>query len=162
MMGISDLVQGIVIETRTKPWLGNCFYSDKIHYDLFDDSRVDSTLLVKEPFLNELARRPIIGIAAGIIRMALAIIHTVGHLLAALATFDKGHCYHAAKGGCEFLRGFIESLPIAGRVFSKYYYQAGEWWMIKIYNPDDTDTLDRFAGLWQNFRQNRPTAYITA
>jgi len=60
------------------------------------------------------------------------------------------------------LRGFIESLPIAGRLFAKNYYHSGDWWMIKLYNPDHPDTLDRFANLWQDLRQNRPTAYVTA
>jgi hypothetical protein len=160
MTGISDLARGIVVETRTKSWLGDCFYSDKIHYSHLHPMEWESIKI--QPYLNELARIPVIGMVAGITRMALAIIHTIGHLLAALVTFDKGHCYHAAKGSCEFLRGFIEALPIAGRLFAKYYYEAGDWWMIKIYNPDDTDTLDRYANLWQYFKQNRPTAYIIA
>jgi len=88
MTGISDLAQGIVVETRTKSWLGNYFYSDRIHHSHSQQGM--DTSIEMDPFLNELARQPVFGIVAGITRMALAIIHTVGHLLAALVTFDKG------------------------------------------------------------------------
>ena len=103
-----------------------------------------------------------IGIAAGITRMVLSVIHIIGHLLMACITWDKGHCYHAAKGGCEFLRGLIESIPFAGRAFARIYFNHGIWWMIKIYNPDEPDSLDTQTNEWAELKQNRPTGYIIA
>ncbi len=157
MPSIGDLLQGIVVETKTKSFSGAFLYSDKIHYDEHNIVTIEH-----QPWLNELAKIPVIGIAAGVTRMALALIHTVGHLLAAVVTFDKGHLIHAAKGGCEFLRGFIEAIPIAGRYFANNYYRDGEWWIIKIYNPDAPDSLDRYAGNWQHFKQERPSGYSVA
>lgn len=162
---VSNLLGGVVVESRTKSWTGNLFYSDRTFknnrvMDERDDvaSRIEFDL--QSP-LNELSKVPVIGIATGVSRMALAVIHTIGHTLAALVTFDKGHCYHAAKGACEFLRGSIEAIPFAGRAFSESY-KDGLWWILKIYNPDAPDSLDLHTGRWSYFKQSRPSAYVMA
>lgn len=156
MSSRADLLQGIVVETKTGTLLGPCFYSDKMHETHWLNS------VPPQPALNEFAMIPVVGIAAGIVRMAFAIIHIVGHLFAALFTLNKGHCFHAAKGGCEFLRGFIEAIPFAGRMFAQQYYRHGEWWIIKIYNPDSPDTLDIYTDHWRHLKQTRPSGYVTA
>jgi hypothetical protein len=159
MTSVSDLLRGVVVESTTKSWTGPLFYSDKTIPE--PDNNVTIRYTGQHP-LNELARIPVIGIAAGVTRMALSVIHTIGHLFAALVTCNKGHLFHGAKGACEFLRGFIEAIPIAGRVFANSYYTEGYWWILKIYNPDAPDSLDRDQGGWLDFRQARPTAYVTA
>ena len=167
MVYFSDLLRGIVVETKAGPgFTGSFLYSDTYHEEC------DPTKQNEQPFetvrfgsgntLNDLSRIPIIGIAAGVARMALAVFHVLSHLFCALITFDKGYCYHAAKGGCEFLRGFIEAIPVVGRVFANHYVPNGEWWIIKIYNPDHPDTLDRYTGNWAHLKQVRPTAYVVA
>lgn len=148
-----NLLQGIVVETRAESLTGHYFYSDRMHSD-------EPTSIEIQPFLNQLSTINIIGIAAGIIRMALAIIHCIGHLFATILTFNKGHLFHVAKGGCEFLRGFIEAIPFIGRIFANVYYHHGEWWIIKIYNPMRPDTLDEYANNWDSFKENRPSAYF--
>lgn len=155
---LHDLTRGIVIETTTESWTGKLFYSDRIHYEVSDD--LFEYQKPVQPLLNELAAVALVGIAAGIIRMALAVIHSLGHLFAALITWNKGHLIHAAKGGCEFLRGFIEAIPFVGRIFSNHYYYDGYWWMIKIYNPNHLDSLDRLADNWKSIKENRPSAYF--
>ncbi len=117
----------------------------------------------KTTLLNGLVCLPFIGIVAGITRVALGIIHTTGHLFAALVTLKKGHLAHAAKGACETLRGIIESIPIVGRIFSHTNFifdpikvHSGisfehSWWMIKIYNPQKPDGLDEIMGYWSSF-----------
>ncbi len=155
MPSLANTLQGIVVETRTESLTGKLFYSDRMHDEF-------QSIYPQHPLLNSLSKIYFIGMAAGVIRMALAAIHTVGHLLAAALTWDKGHCYHAAKGGCEFLRGLIEAIPVAGRIFARWYNQNGDWWIIKIYNPDKPDTLDKYAEYWSGIKANRPEAYITA
>lgn len=163
MVGLAELVQGIVVETRTKTWLGSYFYSDRIYLDMERDIEgLPHTIINVQHPLNEMSRMTLIGISAGIIRMALSIIHSIGHLLAAIFTFDKGHLVHAAKGGCEFLRGLIEATPFVGRAFANYYGSHGYWWIIKIYNPASPDSLDRHMNHWRDFRENRPTGYVMA
>ena len=148
---------GVVVETKTQSWTGPLFYSDKAYPELQFHTPVTG-----QPLLNLWANTPVLGIAAGVTRMALSVIHTIGHLFAALVTWDKGHLFHAAKGGCEFLRGFIESIPVAGRLFANVYGETGLWWIIKIYNPDHPDSLDLHTGLWAGLKQNRPTGYVHA
>lgn len=161
MLTFGDLLSGIVIETRTKSWLGPYFYSDQIYdtRDIDDPSRTWADGY-QSP-LNELSRVSVIGIAAGIARMALAVIHTLGHLLAAPLTLNFGHFYHAAKGGAEFLRGAIEAIPFVGRWFAGWFVVNGRWWMIKIYNPESPDSLDRASNLWRSLKELRPTGYVT-
>ncbi len=153
ILAITDLLQGIVIETTTrKSWTGDLIYSDRRH----DQDGIPTY------GLNELATQPIIGRAGGILRMALSVIHSLGHLFMALVTWNKGHCVHAAKGACEFLRGLIEAIPFLGTKFAREYGAAGEWWIIKIYNPQAPDSLDHYTNFWRSLRENRPTAYIVA
>lgn len=153
MQLINDLMQGIVVETNVPALMGSWFYSDRM-YD-----PTPTSIEIQTP-LNKLSTVKIIGIAAGITRMALAVIHSIGHLFAALITFKKGHAWHAAKGACEFLRGFIEAIPFIGRRFANFYYREGDWWIIKIYNPEKPDTLDEYADNWSSLKTNRPTAYF--
>lgn len=160
-----DLLAGIVVQTRTPTILGDLFYSDRIFLaHAYDEGGLDHAKPIyrSETVLNSWAKIPILGRLAGITRMALAVIHTVGHLLCAVFTLSKGHCFHAAKGACEFLRGAIETIPIVGLFFADIYSETGLWWMIKIYNPAQPDTLDREMGLWQGFRQARQTGYVFA
>ncbi len=166
----SNLLRGMVVETNAQSWTGKVLYSDFY----FKGDEIGPEELVQDPFLNRAARTLIVGIAAGIIRSALAVIHTVGHLFAALVTRDKGHLYHAAKGCCEFVRGLIEAIPIAGRIFansysgipaawmSSYYTGTHSWWILKIYNPQKPDLLDQSAGLWNHFKAARPDGYVRA
>lgn len=157
MISVVDILQGVVVETRTTSLTGPLFYSDRKHeyYEY-------NTFSYPQSFLNSLSTIPVIGMLAGITRMVLAVIHTVGHLFAALITINKGHCYHALKGGCEFLRGFIEAIPLLGRKFAQDYCRSGQWWIIKIYNPDAPDSLDEYANFWNNLKQNRPSGYVVA
>ena len=155
----TDLLEGIVVESRTKSLTGPLFYSDKTYPDR---EEYFHAAIHCDLSLNALATYHVIGIAVGITRMALAVIHTIGHSFAALVTFDKGHCFHVAKGACEFLRGFIESIPFVGRKFATWYYEHGMWWMIKIYNPNAPDSLDLHTNHWSYLKQRRPTAYVVA
>ena len=157
MSSVSDLLKGVVVETRTQSLTGPLFYSDTT----FPGADEFVTIHFQHP-LNELSTWYVVGIAAGVARMGLATIHMLGHSFAALVTFDKGHCYHVAKGACEFLRGSIEAIPVIGRLFARIYYNDGLWWMIKIYNPDAPDSLDLHASRWSHFKQARPTGYVTA
>ncbi len=156
----SDLLQGIVVETKTTSLMGDFLYSDKYHPEC--ESNRPIHIGTFGHLLNTLSSKPIIGIAVGVTRMALAAIHTVSQLFSTVVTWDKGHLVHAAKGSCEFLRGLIESIPIAGRLFANHYVKHGEWWIIKIYNPDAPDSLDNFAGRWKSFKKDRTTGYVRA
>ena len=150
-MKLSALLHGIVVETTVPSPTGNILYSD---YATVNGQ--------KDSLLNKCAKIPFVGIVAGIARMALGILHTLGHLFAALVTLNKGHLYHAAKGACEILRGGIEALPIIGRIFANTYNSQGtpweedgvrSWWMIKIYNPEKPDGLDKWMRNWACFPQ---------
>ncbi len=132
-------------------------YSDR-SYEKYQAPVACST----QPLLNDMSKISVVGIFAGITRVALAAIHTVGHLFAALFTFNQGHLYHAAKGGCEMLKGTIEAIPFVGRKFARAYTEHGLWWIIKIYNPENPDSLDLNQGLWKNFKQERPNGYVFA
>lgn len=152
MVNCSKLLVGIVVETTVNSYTGNVLYSDYA-----------TGLGEKNSFLNKCAKVPIIGIVAGVLRIVLGIIHTLGHLFAALFTQKRGHLYHAAKGLCEILRGSIEALPIMGRVFANLYnsspalysqnWEEGgrSWWMIKMYNPEKPDGLDKWMNLWMDY-----------
>ncbi len=149
---IGGLLHGMVIETDVESFTGKYLYSD------FATGRGE-----KDSTLNSLAKIPFVGIAAGIARVALGILHTIGHLFAALFTLQKGHLFHAAKGACEILRGVIESTPIVGRIFANSYNSVSitftdfddegdrSWWMIKIYNPNKPDGLDLWMNDWKNY-----------
>jgi hypothetical protein len=147
----------MVWETDVESFTGEYLYSD------FATGRGE-----KDTTLNSLVKIPFVGIVAGVARVALGLIHTVGHLLAALLTCKKGHLFHASKGTCEILRGIIEAIPIIGRIFANAYdstamYDFGEggrsWWMIKIYNPEKPDGLDQWMDNWEDFPRR---FYVTA
>lgn len=143
-----------IFTTKVQSWTGKMIYSDTYA----EISTHNQLRKCKVPLLNRLAAYPIIGIVAGIIRIALSIIHIIGHLAAALLAKDKkGHLYHVIKGGAELLRGVIEATPILGRIFvwkydvpKPFYYtktrHRGErtyaFFLIKMYNPDKPDDID--------------------
>lgn len=161
---VMGLLNGMVVETTAESWTGEYLYSD--YATLYGAAEKDS-------FLNKWAKIPMLGIFVGITRIALGIIHTIGHLISYLYTQNRGHLFHAAKGCCEILRGFIEATPLIGRVFANLYNPnillvewdpadgngARSWWMLKIYNPDKPDGLDKWMGNWKNFPQR---SYIKA
>ncbi len=160
MLSFSDLLKGIVIETKLSSWSGKILYSDTVHHA---EHYEDHSLMVQYSDLDYIASVPIVGVAAGITRVALAVLHMLNHTLALIFTFDSRHCIHLAKGGCEFLKGLIQSIPIAGHLFTRSWMKNnGEWWIMKIYNPDEPDTLDKHAILWQTLKRTRPSAYIIA
>jgi hypothetical protein len=137
---VNNLLRGFVVQTDKKSWTGKYIYSDFYYnYDGIDDTVLfqdtyyrhlddlgfvdqfpwmGTFAICQSSTLNSMAKVPILGMAAGVIRSALSVIHILGHLLAAFAKQEKGHVYHALKGGCEFIRGIIESIPIIGRIFS--------------------------------------------
>lgn len=144
------LLHGMVWETNVESLTGKYLYSD-----FASGLRAE-----KNTILNSLTQVPFVGIVAGVARVTLGIIHTLGHLLGALFTLKKGHLFHAAKGTCEILRGMIETIPIAGRIFANLYipsmcscsensYRC--WWMIKIYNAEKPDGLDAWMNNWEMF-----------
>jgi len=145
----TGLMHGMVWETNVESFTGKYLYSD------FATGKAE-----KDTTLNTLVKIPFVGIVAGVARVALGLIHSIGHLLAALVTFKKGHLFHASKGVCEILRGVIESIPLIGRIFANSYNSAPlcdfeeggrSWWMIKIYNPDKPDGLDQWMDNWSTF-----------
>lgn len=156
-MTVSKLLIGTVVESRTPSCTGKYLYSDFA----MQDGEVQ-----KNSLLNNLTQIPIVGRLAGIVRIALGIIHSTGHLLAYLGTWDKGHLYHAAKGGCEILRGGIEAIPVIGLIFAWLYMiplrNARCWWMIKMYNPDAPDGLDRYMDNWDRWQIEAPQLYFRA
>jgi len=127
------------------------------HYLYSDDAVTDGGNCASVPHnetLNNLSRIPFLGIAAGVARCALAVIHSVGHLLAWVCTQNKDHLAHALKGCCEFLRGLIEATPLVGRIFA-WSYLAPPWFgvregqdhffsffLVKLYNPNEPDVVD--------------------
>lgn len=149
-----SLFAGLIVETNVGSLTGKYLYSD------FASGRGQ-----KNTPLNTIVKIPVIGIAGGIARIGLGIIHTFGHLIAALVTLKKGHLYHAAKGGCEILRGTIETTPLIGRIFANTYNGIPcsdffainasignrSWWMLKIYDPAKPDGLDQWMGNWRNW-----------
>lgn len=156
-MTVSKLLIGTVVESKIPSWTGEYLYSD---------FAIQNGVVQKNSLLNNLSQIPFVGILAGVARVALAIIHSIAHLFAYLITKDKGHLYHAAKGGCEILRGAIEAIPVIGRIFAWLYIlplrNARCWWMIKMYNPDSPDGLDRYMDHWADWRIEAPQLYFRA
>ena len=178
-ISLSHLLNGIVVETNAESLTGSVLYSDVRHTKLYPNvyyGRHESSdrvgfyhsglyhLAPSPPYLNKVAQIPVIGIVAGITRVALGALHTLGHLFAALITQNKGHLWHAAKGGCEMIRGLIEAIPLVGRIFANtygipcsldYLFSLTDnrfcWWMIKMYNPEKPDALDSFVNNWNAF-----------
>ena len=151
----------VFLRTECQSLTGRILYSDCYQERpgmLCDQPEVD-----RKSFLNRWAAVPLLGCLAGVTRMVLAIIHIVGHLICAAIFREKGHLYHAAKGGTEFVRGLIETIPIVGNIFVWKYdpqmctrflrweysrYVKTEWcfFIIKITNPTKLDDIDRAAG----------------
>ncbi len=159
-MIVGRLLNGIVVESRISSRTGQYLYSG---HAVDGDGNI-----TQNTFLNNLAYVPVLGILAGVARIALGIIHVLGHLVAALFTLNgKGHLYHAAKGGCEIIRGLIEALPIIGNIVSCIHGGCGQsdrssWWMIKMYNPDHPDGVDRSTGCYVDFKRMYPGSYFRA
>ena len=144
------------LETTCTSWTGKFLYSDTYEYagnpyDRTDDDK-DKRVL---PALNIFEAIPFVGVAGGLVRMALAIIHMIGHAIAACVCWNKGHLYHAAKGGTELLRGFIAAIPLFGVKF--VWEQDGIWkcpptrnssyehknaFLIRIKNPNQVGRID--------------------
>lgn len=80
----------------------------------------------RSSWLDNLACVPVLNTAAGVVRVALATIHSLAHLFAALRSSiigrDRftiiGHLRHAEKGGAEILVGLIEAIPIVGFIYA--------------------------------------------
>lgn len=165
MIGVSifsNLANGIVVENTLHSWTGDLLYSDT-GYDQFQ------SIYPQNSVLDHLASKPFIGILGGIIRVALAAFHILVHTLSLIFTFDFRHFMHIAKGGCELLKGIIQSIPIIGHWFSHSWLHEwkGAWWMIKIYNPNKPDSLDEYSrnfdphqDYWNALKTSRPSAYI--
>lgn len=100
--------------TTTKSLTGNILYSDAHACDKQCEKS-------KMPILNTLAEVPIFGRLIAIARIALSIIHVIGHITAALVYWNICHLYHVIKGLAEFLRGLIEIIPLIGMIFSLLY-----------------------------------------
>lgn len=147
----NDFLHGIVFETTTQSLLGSWLYSDR---------RCDGEESEPHPFLNRWAQIPVLGRLAGLTRMALAIVHILGHLFCGLITWKKGHFSHALKGTCEFVKGWIELIPFVGYFFAQTYAKEGYYWMVKIYHPLNPDSLDVHNGYWHNLRHARSHAYV--
>ena len=179
-ISLSRLLSGIIVETNAESLTGSVLYSDVRHTKLYPTvyyGRHESSgemgfhcstkhyhVAPSSSYLNRMAQIPVIGIIAGITRVALGALHTIGHLFKALITQNKGHLWHAAKGGCEMIRGLIETIPVIGRIFANTYgirwhlnnvFPQSDnkfcWWMIKMYNPEKPDALDSVVKNWNNF-----------
>lgn len=168
MLSLSGLLFGTIVKTDAYSYTGPYLYSacitgfnEPMAEVLEDRTRptVEEAKLTWEhtTFLNQASKKPLLGIAAGIARMVLAVFHIIGHLIASL-NGNRGHLYHAAAGGCEFLRGLIEAIPVIGRIFANLYLPPSieyrenmtaedfiggrSWWMIKMYCTQAPDHFD--------------------
>lgn len=157
------------VTTKTESITGKYLYSDT--YAEIPKVLSDTWWVRYErSFLNACAAIPFIGPLAGAARCALAIIHIIGHLFAALIFWDSGHLVHALKGCAEWLRGGIEIMPVLGRLFVWLYDAPGyerfpcfrmpyghpvERWsffLIKIHHPDKPDKIDQEILAELNYR----------
>lgn len=142
----------VFIPTTTKSFTGQLLYSD-FYAEFTEQDSVE-----KISFLNRASTIPVVGIAAGVARCALAPIHIVGHLFAALIFWNKGHLAHVMKGAAEFGRGILEAIPLIGRIFANCLNCTGfylgcrhclygaqplySFSIIKIYDPKKLDEID--------------------
>lgn len=146
------------LATSCESWTGNIIYSDSYvqlgnHHDITDWE--------ERPLLNHLAAVPVVGSLAGGIRVALAVIHILGHSLAAVVLWNREHLFHVIKGGAELIRGIIEVIPVIGRIFSWTYDAQLPWFhdcgahtqeratffLVKVYNPVHLTNGDQAFGL---------------
>jgi hypothetical protein len=154
MQLISDLCRGIVVETKLHTFVtGNILYCDYVEDPYSRSTRINS-------LIDLAAAVPILNIFAGITRIVLASLHIIVQSLALVFTFDRRYIVHIAKGGCEILKGLIQATPFVGHKFTRFWFDNGYWWMIKIYNPDKPDYFDEDQNYWKDFRISRPTAYF--
>ncbi len=150
-----------VFETTCKSLTGYFLYSDT-YSKIPPREKLQKPIERQVPLLSRWAAIPVIGILAGITRIALAKIHIVGHLLAAALFWDKGHLMHALKGAVEGVRGVIESTWVVGRIFVWLYdaphlYRFDAYcrfqnnhapifcysvFLIRICHPKSTDPID--------------------
>lgn len=187
-MTIGDFIKcGAVVQSYNTSLLGPYLYSDCCTgipnadaYSYGDITRDKFNSLKNEyeqdTFLNNVAKIPLLGCLAGVVRIALALFHILGHLIAAAVTQSKGHLYHAAKGACELLRGLIESIPVFGQIFSYMYSPKSiSWsaiggsakcmvgdrkiWMIKMVTAGYPDNFDKWAD-WQKARNKSSVNFI--
>jgi hypothetical protein len=159
-----------ILKTNCGSLTGNLLYSDTYAKTkgLYDSG----PSIYVMPTLNTLAAIPLLGPLAGILRVALAIIHMIGHTVAALIFWNTGHFCHVAKGGTELLRGVIEMIPIVGRLFAWFYDARApliptsqsstkysySWFILKISNPFLCDEIDRYLmdqGMLSNRHSNQ-------
>lgn len=161
---LCNLVRGVVIENTLHSWTGDLLYSDTGYEEM-------CSVYPQHSLLDYLASKHLIGVVGGVIRVALAALHVLGHTLAFPITLDTRHFAHIAKGSSELLKGIIQSIPIIGSYFSRAWINdwKGSWWMIKIYNPNHPDSLDNFSRdhdetkeCWGYFKQTRPEAYFVS
>lgn len=158
---MQNLAMGYVVETTAKSFTGNLLYSDYLNVKDYDRDIEQTT------FLNMLAYVPVLGIVTGVARIALGIIHVLGHLVlaAVCSSTSKGHLYHAAKGLIEIGVGCIEAMPIVGRVYAWLVRPSScvprviaqsvknhSFAILKIYNPEQPDSLDTYSSLWANWK----------
>lgn len=134
---ISNYFVGVIVGSTTESITGPYLYSHTRQVN--DDANIKY-----ETCLNKFTKILILGSLGGIVRVALAIFHSIGHGIAYIVTGKKGHKYHAIAGLCHLLRGIIETLPIIGQIFANLYGKRDErsWWMIKMYNPKKPDNFD--------------------
>ena len=153
------------LQVNTGSWTGKFLYSDcynvRIPEGKYEGSEgipypEDFSFHKPEiPFLNRFANVPVFGRLAGVCRVALAIIHSLGHLFAALCTQNKDHLKHAVKGGTELLRGMIEMIPVIGLLFSwvvnatfdlrpnhSTYSYSNTFFLVKLTNQSQLDKID--------------------
>lgn len=148
-----------VLFTTTGSITGNILYSDTYVQRTIPSEGTAPVTLSKKPFLNRLAVIPILGSAVGVFRVALAVVHIVGHLFAALIFWDSGHLKHVAKGSAEFLRGSIEAIPFVGNIFVFWFdaqvpyfiesmepqpFYAASVFLVKISHPNRRDHIDEY------------------
>lgn len=151
----------LTTETHTS-FTGKILYSDcYVRIPRAPGSSDDDTSIKGDvPFLNQWAGVLLIGSLAGVTRCALAVIHILGHTLAAVIFWNSGHLCHVIKGVAEFIRGAIEMIPIAGNIFVWLHDAPGyerflclrmphdkpqirwSFFMIKIKNPWLPDNID--------------------
>ncbi len=148
----------LVVESKTRSWwTGKYIYSDCAY---------SGNDWIHDTPLNKASRIPLINTIAGIVRMALAVIHCLYHATLHIVTKKMGHRYHALKGVCEMSRATTEGLPFIGWFFASDLDSLGGSGMkitgIKMYNPDNPDGVDRYMNNWTYLKDEFPKWCIKA
>ncbi len=111
------------LTSKTTSWTGPYLYQPNATQLVKDAQQgFDKAIFNKGNILAVGAQVPCIGSLAGVTRMALAVIHCIGHLVAAAMTCDSGHLYHTLRGTISFAQGAIESIPFIGRIFAIVHF----------------------------------------